>query len=105
MNVIDVYYRLKMMEEENNMDENKHDQICTAYWDIYGRVLEDPEYALLLDRLEELKPQYEAVLGTLPIEAQEIIERVILVRESMASRMLECACKEMLFPEGVRTEL
>lgn len=79
------------------MDINKHDKICEVYWKIHGEVYKDPEYARMLEELEKLTPHYEAVLKTLPDEAQTVIERYILLRESMSSRMLECACGEMLF--------
>lgn len=81
------------------MDMNKHDKICEAYWKLHGQVQADPEYARMLQELEELTPRYEDVLKTLPEETQTVIERYILIRESMNSRMLEYACGELLFPE------
>lgn len=81
------------------MDFSKHDKICDLYWDIRARVQHDPEYARIFAALEELMPQYEAILKTLDDETQAVIERYILIRESMNSRMLEWACKEMLLRE------
>ena len=81
------------------MDVEKHDKICEAYWDIRARVQGDPEYARMAAMLEELNPQYEALLETLPTESRQLMERCILLRESMGSRMLEWACEKILFPE------
>lgn len=78
------------------MDANKHEKICEAYWGIRSRVREDPEYARLYAGLEALEPRYEAVLENLPIADREVIDCYIRFRESMASRLLEYACGELL---------
>ena len=81
------------------MDVEKHDKICDLYWDIRAKVQDGPEYARMAAMLEELNPQYEALLETLPTESRQLMERCILLRESMSSRMLEWGCEKILFPE------
>ena len=77
---------------------DKHDEICRAYWDIRDRVRQDPEYARMQEALEELTPMYEALLKKLPAMDRELLERYILLRESLNSRTLEWACGRFLFP-------
>ena len=80
------------------MDIDKHDKICEAYWNIHDEIQTDPEYARMRSELEALTAQYDAVLKSLSVKNRELLERCILLRESMNSRMLEWACGKMLFP-------
>ena len=76
-----------------------HEDFCKRYWDLRERVRSDPEYACMLEELQELEPLYESVLGGLTREQRDLIDRIVVLRESMGRRMLECACEELLFPE------
>lgn len=76
-------------------------KVCKTYWDIRERCQRDPEYAALEEILAELEPQYQAVLGTLPPDAQALLDAYIRCRETMGRRMLEFACAE-LGPAGRR---
>ena len=51
------------------------------------------------EELKNLEQQYATTLKKLPIKDRELMERYILLRESMGSRMLEWACEKILFPE------
>ena len=81
------------------MDVEKHEKICDLYWDIRAKVQNDPEYARMQEELKNLEQQYATTLKKLPIKDRELMERYILLRESMGSRMLEWACEKILFPE------
>ena len=81
------------------MDFNKHDKVCQAYWDIRARVQDDGEYARMQEMLKDLEPLYAAALKKLPVKDRELVERYILLRESMSSRMLEWVCQKILFSE------
>ena len=81
------------------MDMKDHDKVCQAYWDIRARVQDDAEYARMREMLRDLEPQYAAALKKLPVKDRELVERYILLRESMSSRMLEWACEQILFSE------
>ena len=81
------------------MDFNKHDKVCQAYWDIRARVQADGEYARMREELNNLESQYAATLKKLPVKDRELVERYILLRESMSSRMLEWACEQKLVSE------
>ena len=70
-----------------------HDKVCQAYWDIRARVQDDGEYARMQAELNALEPQYAAALKKLPVKDRERVERYILLRESMSSRMLEWVCE------------
>ena len=76
-----------------------HEDFCKRYWDLRERVRSDPEYACMLEELQELEPLYESVLGGLTREQRDLIDRIVVLRESMGRRMLECACEELVFPE------
>ena len=76
-----------------------HDKVCQAYWDIRARVQDDGEYARMQEMLRDLEPQYAAALKKLPVKDRELVERYILLRESMSSRMLEWACEQKLVSE------
>ena len=76
-----------------------HEDFCKRYWDLRERVRSDPEYACMLEELQELEPLYESVLGGLTREQRDLIDRIVVLRESMGRRMLECACEELLFRE------
>ena len=69
-----------------------HEDFCKRYWDLRERVRSDPEYACMLEELQELEPLYESVLGGLTREQRDLIDRIVVLRESMGRRMLECAC-------------
>ena len=58
-----------------------HEDFCKRYWDLRERVRSDAEYARLTR------------------EQRDLIDRIVVLRESMGRRMLECACEELLFPE------
>ena len=75
------------------MDMKNHDKVCQAYWDIRARVQNDGEYARMQAALHDLEPQYAAALKKLPVKDRELVERYILLRESMSSRMLEWVCE------------
>ena len=75
------------------MDMKDHDKVCQAYWDIRARVQDDGEYARMQEMLKDLEPQYAAALKKLPVKDRELMERYILLRESMASRTLEWVCE------------
>ena len=79
------------------MEHFDHDQLCKTYWDIWERVQADPEYACMLEELEELEPLYVSILGVLSRESCDLIDRYVTLRETMGRRMLECACEEILF--------
>ena len=81
------------------MDMKNHDKVCQAYWDIRARVQDDGEYARMREMLKDLEPLYAATLKKLPVKDRELVERYILLRESMSSRMLEWACEQILFSE------
>ena len=80
------------------MDATNHDRIVKAYWDIWERAQSDPEYAGMLEELNELEPLYVSILGALTREQRDLIDRVVTLRESMNRRMLEYACGEIPFP-------
>ena len=75
------------------MDVKNYDKVCQAYWDIRARVQNDGEYARMQEMLKDLEPQYAAALKKLPVKDRELVERYILLRESMSSRMLEWVCE------------
>ena len=75
------------------MDVKNYDKVCQAYWDIRARVQNDGEYARMQVELNALEPLYAAALKKLPVKDRELMERYILLRESMASRMLEWVCE------------
>ena len=76
------------------MEQNKHDMIVKAYWDIWERAQSDPEYAGMLEELNELEPLYVSILGALTREQRDLIDRIVTLRESMNRRMLEYACED-----------
>ena len=45
------------------------------------------------EMLKDLEPQYVTALKKLPVKDRELVERYILLRESMSSRMLEWICE------------
>ena len=75
------------------MEQNKHDMIANAYWDIWEQVQSDPEYAGMLEELKELEPLYVSILGALTPEQRDLIDRIVTLRESMNRRMLEFSCE------------
>ena len=79
------------------MEYMDHNHLCKTYWDLWNRVQTDPEYACMLEELNELEPLYESVLGALTREQRDLIDRIVTLRENMGRRMLEYACEEFLF--------
>ena len=75
------------------MDTTNHDRIVKAYWDIWERAQSDPEYAGMLEELNELEPLYVSILGALTREQRDLIDRIVTLRECMNRRMLEYACE------------
>ena len=73
------------------MNYTDHDRLCQDYWDLREQVRSDPEYASLTRALEELEPQYEAILLSLPEEDRLTLDRYISLRENRNLRMLEYA--------------
>ena len=73
------------------MNYTDHDRLCQNYWDLREQVRTDPEYASLTRALEELAPQYEAILATLSEEDRLTLDRYISLRENRNLRMLEYA--------------
>lgn len=72
--------------------------MCETYWNLWNRTQSDPEYAILRAELEKWETRYETALATLPEETRTVIETYITLRETMNRRMLECACRELVFP-------
>ena len=79
-NILTRYYGVIYLE---------HDELCRRYWDLRERVRSDAEYARLTRELEDMEPQYEAVLSTLPEKHRLTIERYLLLRENRNLRMAE----------------
>ena len=75
------------------MDVKNYDKVCQAYWDIRARVQDDEEYVRMQEMLKDLEPQYASALKKLPVKDRELVERYILLRESMSSRTLEWVCE------------
>ena len=76
------------------MDAEQHEHIVKRYWDLWEQVQADPEYACMLEELNELEPLYVSVLGALTWEQRDLIDRIVTLRECMNRRMLEYACTE-----------
>ena len=76
------------------MDAAQHEHIVKRYWDLWEQVQTDPEYACMLEELNELEPLYVSVLGALTWEQRDLIDRIVTLRECMNRRMLEYACTE-----------
>ena len=73
------------------MNYTDYDRLCQNYWDLREQVRTDPEYACLARALEELEPQYEAILAALSEEDRLTLDRYITLRENRNLRMLEYA--------------
>ena len=73
------------------MNYTEHDRLCQNYWGLREQVRTDPEYASLTRALEELEPQYEAILAALSEEDRLTLDRYITLRENRNLRMLEYA--------------
>ena len=67
-----------------------------AIWD-FGQL--DPQYAGMCEENRILERKYFAVLESLPIEQQDIVQDFLMNCEGMSWRMLEIACEQMIFPE------
>ena len=78
------------------MDEATHDRICEAYRVIWEQVQADPEYVHLLVEAARLEELYETAVAGLTQEEREAVELYLTCRESMARRMLEVACEEIV---------
>jgi len=77
------------------LKDGNHEKLCKAYWDLMQRVQTDPEYLCLRQRLEELEPQYEAILASLPEEDRLIVELYWTCRENLDRRVIEYACEKL----------
>ena len=73
------------------MNYTEHDRLCQDYWNLREQVRTDPEYASLTRALEDIEPQYEAILLSLPEEDRLTLDRYISLRENRNLRMLEYA--------------
>ena len=81
------------------MNDTRQEAIRKKYWEIWKRTQHDGEYARLFEEMGLLEPKYEAAIGNLPDEIQDLIRDYVNQCEDMSRRMLECACEEILFPE------
>ena len=73
------------------MNYTEHDRLCQDYWDLREQVRSDPEYASLTRALEDMEPQYKAILDSLSEEDRLTLDRYISLRENRNLRMLEYA--------------
>ena len=80
-----------------NAIENNGEQV----WKIWEAGQRDPEYARMLEEIRILENKYEAVLGTLSTEQQDVICDFLSLCEAMSWRMLEFACDQLTKTPGV----
>ena len=73
------------------MNYTDHDRLCQNYWDLREQVRTDPEYTSLTRALEDMEPQYKAILDSLSEEDRLTLDRYISLRENRNLRMLEYA--------------
>ena len=73
------------------MNYTEHDRLCQNYWDLREQVRTDPEYVSLTRALEDMEPQYKAILDSLSEEDRLTLDRYISLRENRNLRMLEYA--------------
>ena len=73
------------------MNNTDHDRLCQNYWDLREQVRTDPEYTSLTRALEDMEPQYEAILAALSEEDRLTLDRYISLRENRNLRMLDYA--------------
>ena len=73
------------------MNYTDHDRLCQNYWDLRDQVRTDPECASLTRALEDMEPQYKAILDSLSEEDRLTLDRYISLRENRNLRMLEYA--------------
>ena len=73
------------------MNYTDHHRLCQNYWDLREQVRSDPEYASLTRALEDMEPQYKAILDSLSEEDRLTLDRYISLRENRNLRMLEYA--------------
>ena len=73
------------------MNYPDHDRLCQDYWDLREQVRSDPEYASPTRALEDMEPQYKAILDSLSEEDRLTLDRYITLRENRNLRMLEYA--------------
>ena len=73
------------------MNYTDYDRLCQNYWDLREQVVSDPEYASLTRALEDMEPQYKAILDSLSEEDRLTLDRYISLRENRNLRMLEYA--------------
>ena len=73
------------------MNYTDHDRLCQNYWDLREQVRSDLEYASLTRALEDMEPQYKAILDSLSEEDRLTLDRYITLRENRNLRMLEYA--------------
>ena len=82
------------------MQNIKQELIRQKYRQVWDRTQSDPEYARMLREMDELERRYEAMMEGLPHEIQDVIRDYVTQCEGMSQRMLECACEELVFPNG-----
>ena len=73
------------------MNYTDHDRLCQNYSDLREQVRTDPEYASLTRALEDMEPQYKAILDSLSEEDRLTLDRYISLRENRNLWMLEYA--------------
>ena len=73
------------------MHYTDYDRLCQNYWDLREQVRTDPEYTSLTRALEDMEPQYKAILDSLSEEDRLTLDRYISLRENRNLRMLEYA--------------
>ena len=73
------------------MNYTDYDRLHQNYWGLREQVRTDPEYASLTRALEDMEPQYEAILAALSEEDRLTLDRYISLRENRNLRMLEYA--------------
>ena len=73
------------------MNYTEHDRLCQDYWNLREQIRTDPEYASLTRELEDMEPQYKAILDSLSEEDRLTLDRYISLRENRNLRMLEYA--------------
>ena len=69
-------------------------------WKIWENGQNDPRYRQLSEEMQPLERQYESVLSTLPVYAQEVISEYIAKCEAMSWQLLEIACTILPFSKS-----
>ena len=79
---------------------SRRELIRRKYWQLWEQYQSDPEYARMYRKMDRLEWEFEEVMAPLPDQVQNVIRDFVMLCEDMNRRMLECACEEILFPEG-----